>query len=297
MSILSETSRVPVTTVPPSAPIPETDPVLTQGVVSAGWLAQQSIFEHTDDRKIGRAMVSSLVVHIGLFFAVIALLSFRPEERTIIPPPTEAPKVVFLQQLGPGGGGGGSPAPAPPKPLEIPKHKAPEPVPIVTPPQVVTPPPPPPPTLDAPIVTNMATVMQATGNSGVSLAAFGGGGRGTGLGPGRGDGVGPGWDGGFGGGAKRPGNGVNPPSLIKSVEPKYTSEAMRAKMQGSVELEAVVLPNGTVGDVRITRSLDKAFGLDQEAIKAAKQWRFRPGTRFGEPVPVLITIELAFTLR
>jgi TonB family protein len=45
------------------------------------------------------------------------------------------------------------------------------------------------------------------------------------------------------------------------------------------------------------RSLDSTFGLDQEAIKAAKQWRFRPGTRFGEPVAVLVTIELTFTLR
>ena len=55
--------------------------------------------------------------------------------------------------------------------------------------------------------------------------------------------------------------------------------------------------DGTVGDVKVTRSLDPIFGLDQEAIKAAKQWRFRPGMRQGEPVPVIITIELTFTLR
>jgi len=54
---------------------------------------------------------------------------------------------------------------------------------------------------------------------------------------------------------------------------------------------------GTVGDVEIVKSLDPVFGLDQEAVKAAKQWLFRPGTRFGEAVPVLITIELTFTLR
>jgi hypothetical protein len=47
----------------------------------------------------------------------------------------------------------------------------------------------------------------------------------------------------------------------------------------------------------VLRSLDPVFGLDQEAVKAAGQWRFAPGTRFGEPVPVLITIELQFTLR
>jgi TonB family protein len=59
----------------------------------------------------------------------------------------------------------------------------------------------------------------------------------------------------------------------------------------------VVLPDGTVGSVEVVRSLDATFGLDQEAIKAAKQWRFRPGTRLGEPVAVLVTIELTFTLR
>jgi TonB family protein len=52
-----------------------------------------------------------------------------------------------------------------------------------------------------------------------------------------------------------------------------------------------------VGDVKVVRSLDPTFGLDVEAIKAARQWRFRPGTRLGESVSVLITIQLDFTLR
>jgi protein TonB len=72
---------------------------------------------------------------------------------------------------------------------------------------------------------------------------------------------------------------------------------MRAKVQGVVRLEGVVLPDGSVGDVRILRSLDPVFGLDEEAIKAAKRFRFAPGTRFGEPVSVLVTFEIEFTLR
>jgi protein TonB len=95
----------------------------------------------------------------------------------------------------------------------------------------------------------------------------------------------------------RPGNGVESPRLLRSVRPNYTAEAMRAKMQGVVRLEGVVLPDGTVGDLKITRSLDAVFGLDQEAIKAAKQFRFVPGTRFGEPVAVLVSFEIEFTLR
>ena len=52
-----------------------------------------------------------------------------------------------------------------------------------------------------------------------------------------------------------------------------------------------------VGDVRITRSLDPVFGLDDEAIKAARQWLFEPGTRFGEPVAILVNLALDFNLR
>jgi periplasmic protein TonB len=63
-----------------------------------------------------------------------------------------------------------------------------------------------------------------------------------------------------------------------------------------VLLEAVVKTDGTVDDVKVLRSLDAKFGLDQEAIKAAKLWRFQPGTRQGEPVPVVVTMELSFTL-
>ena len=122
-------------------------------------------------------------------------------------------------------------------------------------------------------------------------------GTGTGIGPGTGSGLGPGSGGGTGGGTYRPGNGVTIPRVLREVKPQYTSDAMRAKVQGTVLLECVVRPDGSVGDVQILRSLDGVFGLDQEAIKAAKQWRFAPGTRLGEPVPVLVTIELTFTLR
>ena len=85
--------------------------------------------------------------------------------------------------------------------------------------------------------------------------------------------------------------------MLHEEKPQYTSDAMRAKIQGSVLLECIVRPNGEVTDVQVIRSLDPTFGLDQEAMKAARKWRFAPGTRLGEPVPVLISIELTFTLR
>jgi TonB family protein len=136
------------------------------------------------------------------------------------------------------------------------------------------------------------TTSQGTGRNGGAGTGSGGG-----LGDGQGNGLGQGFGGGTGGGIYRPGNGVESPRLLRSVRPNYTAEAMRAKVQGVVRLEGVVLPDGSVGDLKVTRSLDPVFGLDQEAIKAARQFRFVPGTRFGEPVAVLVSFEIEFTLR
>ena len=85
------------------------------------------------------------------------------------------------------------------------------------------------------------------------------------------------------------------PVLIKEVKPNYTEGAMRRKVQGTVELSAVVTKDGDVGGVSVIQSLDPE--LDEEAIKAAKQWRFRPGTKDGKPVNVQVSIVLTFTLK
>ena len=122
-------------------------------------------------------------------------------------------------------------------------------------------------------------------------------GKGTGIGSGQGSGLGEGFGGGTGGGVYRPGNGVESPVVLHEEKPLYTAGAMRAKVQGIVEVEAIVMTDGTVGQVQIVRSLDDRFGLDEKAIEAVKRWRFRPGTRQGKPVAVLVNIELTFTLR
>lgn len=87
------------------------------------------------------------------------------------------------------------------------------------------------------------------------------------------------------------------PTLIERVPPKYTPDAMRARIQGSVWIECVVQADGTVGNARIIQSLDRRFGLDEEAMAAARRWRFRPGLLNGKPVPVVVTIELMFSVR
>ena len=98
-------------------------------------------------------------------------------------------------------------------------------------------------------------------------------------------------------GVFRSGGGVTAPRLIKSARPDYTAEAMRAKIQGRVVLEAVVQPDGTVGEVRVKRSLDRKFGLDDSAVKSLKESRYAAGTKDAVAVPVLVTAEVSFAIR
>ena len=82
-------------------------------------------------------------------------------------------------------------------------------------------------------------------------------------------------------GVLRPGPGITPPKLTKSARPNYPPEAMRAKVQGRVMMEMVVQADGTVGEVRVVRSLDRKFGLDDAAVKAVKEMRFTPAVKDG----------------
>ena len=89
--------------------------------------------------------------------------------------------------------------------------------------------------------------------------------------------------------------GLTMPAVISEVRPQYTAAAMRAGIQGTVSLSVVIGVDGSIADVRVTKSLDP--DLDEQAVSAAKRWRFSPGTKDGKPVPVEVTLELTFTLR
>jgi protein TonB len=213
--------------------------------------------------------------------------------------------IVWLQQPGPGGGGGGGgdKSPEPARKVEAPgKDKIT--VPVAKPTKLENPmqpkdePPKVEQKLDIPAQPMASGVVQLPGVlEGPPSASAIGPGSGPGIGPGTGAGLGPGSGGGTGGGVFQPGNGVSNPQPIYSPRPNYTADAMRAKVSGTVSLEAVVLPDGNVGEVRITRSLDPTFGLDQEAVRTVRSWKFRPGMKQGRPVAVWVIVELEFTLR
>jgi len=269
--------------------------------------------------RLPRRDARASVIAAGALHMAAALLAMltvvrAPEDRRIeatdrAPAAVQVPRMVFLQMPGPGGGGGGggNRNPAPPSraenvgrdhvtlPVARPVRTARDPA-DAMPSQSVA--------LDAiPLASGIAYRM-GTPSAAPSLGfsqgpGVGGGvgdGFGTGIGSGIGPGVGRGSGGGIGGGVYRAGNGVTAPTLRSQVRPYYTSEAMQRKIQGTVVLEMIVGSDGIPYDVRVARSLD-AGGLDEEAVRAAKQWRFNPG-RLGEmPVDVLVILVIDFHMR
>lgn len=273
------------------------------------------------------AAVMSSGVH-GVLVALILFLSslslapraavLRLDDRL-----NEPMRLVFLQSPGPGGGGGGGglqqPAP-PPKAMREGTRKISSPVPLRKEPKPIIPAPirpepkpePPPPlkaeplpVIVAPIITapadtrsRVGVLEQATAQAdshGPGRGAGAGTGNGAGLGPGDGDGIGPGSGGGTGGGPYRPGSGINPPRLLREVKADYTEDARRRSISGEVVLEIVVRRDGSVGDVRILKGLDR--GLNDRAVQAVRQWRFAPAERQGAAVDVIVEVGVDFTLR
>lgn len=250
-------------------------------------------------------VLSGTAVHVLAVAALLLAVRLVPERVYNSVLPDRMPvDLVYLVQPGPGGGGGGgdrSPEPPPPAELKGPDRTTvpatpPEPTPVE--PQQIP---------DALVEPQLNLPLEAlAGASQLQLGSLlGPAPSGTGRGPGDGDGFGPGkgkGDGaggpdGMGSGPYQVGNGVLSPRVRRQVDPQYSAEAMRAKIQGAVLLGGVVGRDGRLTDIRVLRSLDQSFGLDMKAIEAARKWEFYPGTRFGEPVPVFVHIELLFNLR
>lgn len=269
-----------------------------------------------DQERIQRSLAVSFGSHIAVVGIIAFLISLSPvrEFEVVVSIAKNYTGIVWIPEdgLGGGGGGGGNESLEAPQvaevegtdeaDLDIPIEETPE---LIEPEEVeeiVTQ------AVSISALSAASSVETRTGvleglraasadSQGIGTDNGAGTGEGGGIGPGGGDGLGPGEGGGTGGGVFRPGNGVAPPRVLREVRPEYTSEAMRARIQGTVWLDVVVLPDGMVGDVTVSKSLDTVFGLDSQAVAAARQWLFAPGMRLGEPVAVLVTLELFFNLR
>jgi periplasmic protein TonB len=265
-----------------------------------------------DARRRSPAFLVSLSAHCG--FVAVAFALLRP---SAVPPFVRGadgprPPLIWLDATGPGRGGGGSgnQKPEPPRRAERPGDDA-NTLTASTPqtPAATSSPVDRDPLqrLVIPVVTIASGVNTLPGaidappalttSQGPGRGGNAGAGNGTGDGPGNGPGLGRGRDGGTGGDVYRPGGDVTMPIEIRKGTPQYTTEAMRARAQGAILVQCVVQTNGVCSNIRVLRSFNPSFGLDQEAIKAASQWRFRPGVRRGQPVPVVVTLEVEFAVR
>jgi protein TonB len=263
--------------------------------------------------RILPAIGVSLISHGALL--LVLLLAFHEARQRGSTTSTVADLSAFTQLVwmpdsgaGGGGGGGGNQTPEPSRGLQRtgaerlttpmvrtsladPRQAAPEPEPAIVAPVL-------------PLASDSLTLPGAMDGASLSEVSLGpgarqgaGAGRDGGIGSGKGPGIGTGEDGNFGGGINGGGAKLIMPTVVRSVKPEYTTEAMRARVQGVVIVRAIVQPDGTVRDVEVVRSLDPVFGLDQAAVRAAARWRFRPALMAGQPVPLAVTIELVFSLR
>src|ERR671914_231534 len=199
------------------------------------------LFQESRTRS-GGAIATSFAVHAAMF-----ALAFWVARNADVAPITQAfdtlnDQIVWLDVPGPGGGGGGggNQSPEPVKQVEL-KGKEKIPVPVEKPPAPKPEPEKPPEnpiqnlTIPAQTLAS-ADLAQAGAIEGIPTSESLGLGRGGGAGTGQGTGI-----------------GVETPRLIKEVKPQYTAPAMRAKIQGEVLLECVVLPDGTVGNIVVKR--------------------------------------------
>jgi TonB family protein len=130
-------------------------------------------------------------------------------------------------------------------------------------------------------------------NGSGELAGMGTG-TGGGIGPGRGNGYGPGEGGGYGGSVYQVGGGVAAPKLIYGVDPEFSDEARRAKFQGICIVTLIVDAQGNPQRVHVAGHL--GMGLDERAVAAVKQYKFKPATLGGRPVPVQVNVEVDFRI-
>ena len=91
----------------------------------------------------------------------------------------------------------------------------------------------------------------------------------------------------------RVGGNIRPPQKVLHVAPEYPAIARSSRTSGVVILEALIGEDGSVRDVRVLRSVPL---LDDAAMRAVRQWRFTPTLLNDEPVPLVMTVTVAFTL-
>jgi TonB family protein len=230
-----------------------------------------------------------LVVLALLYLGITAVVNkVKPKE---IITPIDITKFDAPKAATDAGGGGGAhdnmeaikgKIPPRAKPMEAPKLDQP-PVPTIDVQKEITIP-------DNPNLVNFGQSRSAN----VKMASLGNG-SGGGLGNGNGAGYGNGSGGNIGGGIERIGGRVSAPVILHGPDPEFSDEARRAKYQGICVISLIVDAQGNPQDIRVARVL--GMGLDEKAIEAVRQYKFKPAMKDGKiPVAVRTNIEINFHL-
>ncbi len=237
----------------------------------------------------------SLLLHAGAVFAMLhftALIDVRPPQPVVQIADTKIhyhPDRPTPQLEQDAGGGGRNPLPAslgePPKtaPRQFlpPTVHRPDHMPAL----------PVEPTISGPIAhATQPTVIGLPG--GIPGPPSDGPGHSGGIGSGRRRGIGPGSGDGIAGSSHI--GWSEGPAVLYQIEPEYSEEARKARLTGTVVLFLEIDERGRIGNIEVRQSL--GLGLDEKAIEAIRQWRFRPARKDGKPVPSFALVDVGFRL-
>jgi len=258
-----------------------------------------------DPMAVKRDPVSTGIAVV--FHALVILLLFWVGHRILTAPvPVKkivatvdlnapVPKVIAKPSLKPMGGGGGAHDMAPVSKGRLPKFAQEQIVPPSRPPEI-------PPKLAVDPTLVMQPNLKMTNNMMPNLGdprspnvgvSLGNGGRG-GIGSGDGSGLGPGNGGNTGGGTFQIGNGVSAPILIFQPDPEFSEEARKAKFQGEVLVNLIVDATGRPTRVRVIRPV--GMGLDEKALEAVRQYKFKPARKGAQAVAVELNVAVNFQI-
>ena len=250
--------------------------------------------------KMSRSSIAGSVAFYGLLILLIAILAARhiaivPKPTVLAtidvppPPPPVAPKVDKI------GGGGGQQGPTPVTQGHLPKLAQEQIVPPKAPPLIPAKLPVEPTVVVQPDLKMADNKMPDMGATNSSLKGFSmGNGNGSGIGSGNGNGIGPGSGGNTGGGPMHIGGSVRPPSVLYSVEPEFSEEARKAKFSGNVQVYLWVDEQGNPSHVKVVRGV--GMGLDEKAVDAVRQYKFKPAMQNGKPVKVDLYVDVNFQI-
>jgi TonB family protein len=268
------------------------------------------VVDPMEEKRTKASSIISISLHVIIigailwaFLAVKKVVTKKDQVVTNIDVPQYMPIAPKGPQMGGGGGGGSHDI------LQAPKGKLPkfEEQPITPPmvikndhpkltaePAIMMPKDIQLPTNNLPNLGDPRTSVVGPASNGSGSGAGMGTGSGGGIGSGKGNGYGPGEGGGYGGGLYHVGGGVSAPQLVFAPDPEFSDEARRAKYQGVCVVSLIVDAQGSPQRVQVVRHL--GMGLDEKAVEAVRQYKFKPATLQGKPVPVEVNIEVNFRI-